>query len=71
VTDALLTIKEVSARLKVSRWTVSELIDTGGLEAIDISTGTGGKTGKRRPTWRITEASLTQWQESRPGRVAA
>jgi excisionase family DNA binding protein len=55
----LLTINQAAEILELSRWTVSEMIETGSLPAIVL------KTGKRKKIWRISEQALQKWIETR------
>lgn len=50
-----LTVNETARHLGVSAWTVRDLLRRGKLRGIDVS------PGKRRPTWRIPRAALTDF----------
>lgn len=44
----LLTIPEAAAELRLSRWTVYDLISTGALRSVNVSTRGGSKARIRR-----------------------
>jgi excisionase family DNA binding protein len=55
----LLTINQAAEILVLSRWTVSEMIESGSLPAFIV------KTGKRKKIWRIREQALQKWIDTR------
>ena len=63
--DQILTVKEVSAQLKVSSEQVRTLIRQGQLSAVNVG------SGKKRPLYRINHEALEEFMKSRrkPGPV--
>jgi excisionase family DNA binding protein len=55
----LLTINECAETLKFSRWTVTELLETGALPGIVL------KSGRRKKVWRVRESELERWLTAR------
>lgn len=56
-----MTVREVAARYGVGQHTVLSWIRSGELRAIDVST----RAGAKRPTWRITAASVEAFEALR------
>lgn len=54
-----LTVKEATAELRVSERVVLHLIDTGRLEAVNVSAGSS------RPRWRIPSLALERMATQR------
>jgi excisionase family DNA binding protein len=51
----LLSIKESAEVLKLSRWTVTEMLESGQLPGVIL------RAGRRKRIWRIREADLEKW----------
>ena len=53
----LLSIKEVSSALSLSRWTVAQMLESGALPGFVL------RSGKRKTIWRVSEQALNRWIE--------
>jgi len=55
----MLTINEGAGVLKLSRWTVAAMLESGQLPGVII------RSGRRKKVWRISEQALQKWIETR------
>ena len=62
-----MTVKDVAEWLQVSRDTVERWIHAGTVRAVDVSSGGNGSS--RRPSWRISSASLQEFMHRRANYV--
>jgi len=53
----VLSIKEVAIVLNLSRWTITEMLQSGQLPGFIV------KSGRRKRIWRVSEPALTKWIE--------
>ena len=56
---ALKTIAETAAFLGLSRWTVTEMLESGVLPGIVL------RTGRKKRIWRISESALMKWLQAK------
>ena len=62
-----MTVKDIAEWLQVSRDTVERWIHAGTVRAVDVSSGGNGSS--RRPSWRISSASLQEFMHRRANYV--